>query len=197
MAIDEVGTSETAAAGPQAVPPEPTGSATPDTAAARSKTHWLVFFGLAASILVLDQLTKAWLVSTLDPGEVRQVLGDWLRLIYTQNSGALFGMFRDNAVLFGLVSLAVIALIIVYHRQVGTSLYLSIALGLLLGGALGNMTDRLTRGFVVDFVDMGMGDVRWYTFNTADAAISISIVMLIGAALFPRLAGLGERRSDG
>jgi signal peptidase II len=196
VAIDEVGTSEPAAVDPEAAPPEPVGSAAPETAT-RAKTHWFVFFGLAAMILVLDQLTKAWLVSTLAPGEVMQVLGDWIRLIYTQNSGALFGLFRDNAVLFGLVSLAVIALIVVYHRQVGTSLYLSIALGLLLGGALGNMTDRLTRGFVVDFVDIGIGDFRWYTFNVADAAISVSIVMLIGAALFPRLAGSGERRSDG
>src|SRR5262245_2790388 len=197
MAIDEVTTSEPAAVEPGAAPPGPAGAAAPDTTAARGKTHWFVFFGLAATVLVLDQLTKAWLVSTLSPGEVMQVLGDWIRLIYTQNSGARFGMFRDNAALFGLVSLAVIALIIVYHRQVGTSLYLSIGLGLLLGGALGNMTDRLTRGFVVDFVDIGIGDFRWYTFNVADAAISISIVMLIGAALFPKLAGLGERRSDG
>ena len=206
MAIDEVGASEPAAVDPQTAPPDATGPAAPaaagagataSEAAAKAKTHWFVFFGLAGAVLVLDQLTKAWLVSTLAPGEVMQVLGDWIRLIYTQNSGALFGLFRDNAVLFGIVSLAVIALIVVYHRQVGTSLYLSIALGLLLGGALGNMTDRLTRGFVVDFVDIGIGDVRWYTFNVADAAISLSIVMLIGAALFPRLAGLGERRSDG
>ena len=197
MAIDEAGTGEAAAVDTPAAPAEPAGSVAPETTTVSGRTHWFVFFGLAATILVLDQLTKAWLVSTLAPGDVRQVLGDWIRLIYTQNSGALFGLFRDNAVLFGIVSLAVIALIIVYHRQVGTSLYLSIALGLLLGGALGNMTDRLTRGFVVDFVDMGIGDFRWYTFNVADAAISISIVMLIGAALFPRLAGLGERRSDG
>lgn len=197
MAIDEVTTSEPAAADPQAAAPGPSASSAPQTATAKSRAHWFVFFGLAATVLVLDQLTKAWLVSTLKPGEVMQVLGDWIRLIYTQNSGALFGLFRDNAVLFGLVSLAVIALIVVYHRQVGSSLYLSIALGLLLGGALGNMTDRLTRGFVVDFVDIGIGDVRWYTFNVADAAISLAIVMLIGAALFPRLAGVGERRSDG
>jgi len=95
------------------------------------------------------------------------------------------------------VSLFVIGLIVLYHRQVGSSLYLSIALGLLLGGALGNVTDRLRLGYVVDFVDIGIGDLRWYTFNVADAAISIAIVMLIGAALIPSLAGIGERPSDG
>ena len=59
------------------------------------------------------------------------------------------------------------------------------------------MTDRLRLGYVVDFVDIGIGGFRWYTFNVADAAISCSIVMLIAAALIPSLAGLGERSSDG
>lgn len=193
MAIDDVGGADveatpTAAPGPDVAPA---------TTTARTGAHWIVFFGLAGLILVLDQLTKAALTANLSPGEMVQVVGDWIRLVYSQNSGALFGLFRDNAALFGLVSIGVIALIVVYHGKVGRSLYLSIALGLLLGGALGNMTDRLRLGFVVDFVDIGIGDFRWYTFNVADAAISTSIVMLIGAALIPSLATLGERRSDG
>jgi signal peptidase II len=167
------------------------------TTAARSGAHWLVFLGLATVVVVLDQLTKAWLVANLSPGEVVSVVGDYIRLVFSQNSGALFGMFRENALLFGIASLAVVGLIVVYHGRAGRSLYLSIALGFLLGGALGNLTDRLTRGFVVDFVDIGIGGFRWYTFNVADAAISTAIVMLIGAAIFPVLATLGERRSDG
>ena len=138
--------------------------------------------------MIVDQLTKAWLVANLSPGETMTVIGDWVRLVFSQNSGALFGLFRDNAALFGLASLVVVGLIVAYHATAGRSLYLSIALGFLLGGALGNLTDRLSRGFVVDFVDIGIGDVRWYTFNVADAAISTAIVMLIGAALFPALA---------
>jgi signal peptidase II len=125
------------------------------------------------------------------------VLGDFVRLVFNKNSGALFGLFRENAVLFGLLSLGVIGLIVAYHARVGRSLYLSIALGLLLGGALGNLTDRLRLGYVIDFVDMGIGDFRWYTFNVADAAISTAIVMLVAAAIIPSLAGLGEGRSDG
>jgi signal peptidase II len=170
---------------------------TPAATAANTRAHWIVFIGLAGLVLVVDQLTKAWLVANVSPGEIVQVIGDYVRLVFSQNSGALFGLFRDNAVLFGLVSIAVIGLIVLYHARVGRSLYLSIALGLLLGGALGNMTDRLRLGYVVDFVDMGIGDFRWYTFNVADAAVSTSIVMLIGAALIPSLVGLGERRSDG
>ena len=165
--------------------------------AATGHPHWLVFLGLAGLIVVFDQLTKAWLVANVTPGEVVNVVGDFVRLVFNKNSGALFGLFRENAVLFGIVSLGVVALIVAYHGRVGRSLYLSVALGLLLGGALGNLTDRLRLGYVVDFVDMGIGDFRWYTFNVADAAISTAIVMLVAAAIIPSLASLGERRSHG
>lgn len=200
MAIDEIGgATETSPAEPEAAASEPDVTSASGAAVTKTKAraHWLVFFGLALTVLVLDQLTKAWLTSTLSPGEVMSIIGDYVRLVFSQNSGALFGLFRDNALLFGIVSIFVIGLIVVYQRQVGSSLYLSIALGLLLGGALGNVTDRLRLGYVVDFVDIGIGDLRWYTFNVADAAISISIVLLIGAALIPALAGIGERTSDG
>jgi signal peptidase II len=153
--------------------------------------------GLAAMVMVLDQLTKAWLVSSLAPGEVVQVVGDAVRLVFNQNSGALFGLFRDQALLFGLVSLGVIGLIVAYHGHSGRSLYQSIALGLLLGGALGNVIDRLRLGYVVDFVDIGVGDLRWYTFNVADAAISTSIVLLVAVAIVPSLARVVDARTDG
>ncbi len=167
------------------------------TATTRTGAHWVLFFGIATAVMIVDQLAKAALVANLDPGEVVDVIGDWVRLVFSQNSGALFGLFRENAVLFGIASVAVMGLIVVYHARSGRSLYLSIALGLLLGGALGNMIDRLRLGYVVDFVDIGIGDLRFYTFNLGDAAISTAIVMLIGAALIPSLVTLGERRSDG
>ena len=77
------------------------------------------------------------------------------------------------------------------------SLYLSIALGLLLGGALGNLIDRLRLGYVVDFVDVGIGDLRFYTFNVADAAISTAIVLLLAVAIVPSLARIVDARFDG
>jgi signal peptidase II len=167
------------------------------TTATRSPAHWLVFGSVAVAVLVVDQLTKAWLVANVSTGQVVSVIGDYVRLILSQNSGALFGMFSQNAVVFGIASLVVVALIVGYHARAGRSLYLSIALGLLLGGALGNLLDRLRLGYVVDFVDIGIGGIRFYTFNMADAAISIAIVMLIGAAIFPALIGWREKRSDG
>jgi signal peptidase II len=173
------------------------GSGSGAAVATRKGADWIVFLGTAAIVVVLDQLSKAWLVAHVAPGGVLNVAGDLVRLIFSQNSGALFGMFRDNAVLFGIVSLGVIGLIVLYHGRAGRSPYLSISLGLLLGGALGNMTDRLRLGYVVDFVDIGVGNVRWYTFNVADAAVSVAIVMLVAAAFVPALNTRIDRRSDG
>ena len=150
---------------------------------------WPIFLGLAATVIVADQLTKAWLVSRLAPGESMPIVGDYLRLVHSQNNGALFGLFRESAVLFGLASIVVIGLIVVYHARSGRSRYMSVALGLLLGGAIGNLIDRLRLGYVVDFVDAGIGSFRWYTFNVADAAISFAILFLIAAALRPSLTG--------
>jgi signal peptidase II len=157
---------------------------------APGRPHWAIFLGLAATIVVLDQATKAWILANLSPGEAIEIVGDWVRLVLTRNAGALFGMFQDNALLFGLVSTVVIGAIVVFHGRSTPSRATSIALGLLLGGALGNLIDRFRLGYVVDFVDIGLGDVfRWYTFNVADAAISAAIVSLIVLAVWP---GVGE-----
>jgi signal peptidase II len=156
--------------------------------------RWILFATVALTVVILDQLTKASLVSMLDPGERLEVVGTWLRLVHGQNSGALFGLFRDQAVLFGLVSLGVIGLIIAYHGRSGRNTYLTVALGLLLGGAIGNLLDRFRLGYVVDWIDVGIGDTRFWTFNVADAAVSTAIVLLIGLAIFPGfVARLGAR----
>lgn len=153
-----------------------------------ARPHWLTFLGLAALIVMADQLTKAWLVSFLRPGESVDIIGDFVRLVHSQNSGGLFGLLNGQAVPFGLVSLVVVALIVVYHARATPNRYVSITLGLLLGGALGNLIDRLRIGYVVDFVDAGIGSLRWYTFNVADTAISFAILLLLAASLWPAVA---------
>lgn len=159
-------------------------------AAARTagRPHWVTFLGLAALIVAADQLTKAWLVSFLAPGQMVNVFGDWLRLVHSQNSGGLFGLFRNQALPFGIVSLVVVGLLVLYHSRAKPNRYVSITLGLLLGGALGNLTDRLRIGYVVDFVDAGIGSLRWYTFNVADTAISVAILLLFAASILPAVA---------
>lgn len=156
--------------------------------AATGRPHWVTFLGLATLIIAADQLTKAWLVSFLRPGQAVAVLGDWVRLVHSQNAGGLFGLLQGQAVPFGLVSLVVVGLIVLYHAKAVPNRYVSITLGLLLGGAMGNLIDRLRVGYVVDFVDAGIGSLRWYTFNVADTAISVSIVLLLAASLWPAVA---------
>ena len=152
---------------------------------ARPRPAWLLFGGLAAIVLVLDQLSKAWIVANVAPGQVVDVVGSWVRLIFSRNDGALFGLFGSSATLFAVGSLAVLGLIIWYHGRSPRSILLSIALGLLLGGALGNLIDRVRLGYVVDFVDMGVGTLRFFTFNVGDSAISTAILLLLILALRP------------
>ena len=149
--------------------------------------RWAVFLGLASIVAAADQLTKAWVVQAF--AQPTEIVGDLLRITIVRNTGGIFGLFGDSAPLLAAASSVVIALIVLYQAREGTRQHwlLSVALGLLLGGAVGNLIDRLRLGYVVDFVDAGIGGFRWYTFNVADSAISLSIVLLIGLAL------LGER----
>jgi signal peptidase II len=154
--------------------------------------RWAVFAAVAVTVLVLDQLAKAWLVATLpDVGDALVVVPGWLNLVHGRNSGALFGLLPQSAPIFAVVSLVVVGLIVVYHRRAGRGYLTTLALALLLGGAIGNLVDRLRFGYVVDFVDMGIGQWRFYTYNIADAAITTAILLLIGMALLPRTAEWG------
>ncbi len=167
--------------------------AAPERASTR---RWPLFLALAATVVVADQLAKAVVRSRLAPGQSVDIVGDLVRIVFGQNTGALFGLFKDNALMFGVVSIIVIGLIVAYHGRSAPSVYLSVTLGLLLGGAIGNMLDRLWLGFVVDFVDVGLGTVRFYTFNVADSAISLAILLLLIAALKPSLIE-GRRTAPG
>jgi signal peptidase II len=168
--------------------PTPVDAPTPVRVAERPR--WLVFAVLAAAVLVIDQLVKAWVAASFQVGVPVPILGEAVRITVSHNQGALFGLFQGSAVVFGLVSLLVVGLIIWYEARAGASLLVSIALGLLLGGAIGNLTDRLRLGYVIDFVDAGLGDVRWFTFNLSDVAIDGAILLLILVALLP------ERRAE-
>ena len=153
-----------------------------------SRRRWVLFAVLAIGVVILDQLTKTWITTTLAPGQSTEVLGSWLRFVHWTNSGILFGMLPQSGPAFAVVSMVVVGLIGVYHAKAGRGLVTTVALGLLLGGALGNLVDRLRYGAVVDWVDMGIGEWRFYTYNVADAAITTGIVLLLAMAVFPRLA---------
>jgi signal peptidase II len=174
------------------------GAAAPEARGASATwRHWAVFAALAGGIVLLDQVSKAWVTANLELGESMELLGGWLGIWYVANTGALFGLFRDQAALFALLSIGVIGLIVWYHGRAvaGGGWLATVALGLLLGGAIGNFIDRARLGYVVDFVDMGIpGGWRFYTWNVADAAITVSILLLLAMAVLPlgrREAGAG------
>lgn len=168
-----------------------TATATPDTWRGPSIGRWIVFAAIAIGVLVVDQASKAWVTGTLDVGEGIELVGEWLQVVHWRNSGALFGLLPQSAPIFAVVSLGVVALIVLYHRRAGRGYLTTVALALLLGGAIGNLLDRLRFGSVVDFVDMGVGQWRFYTYNAADAAITTAILLLIAMAVVPRLADWG------
>ena len=133
---------------------------------------------LGLGVLLVDQLTKALIIDRIGPDAPDRVIvliPGWLRLIYVENTGAAFGTFQGNSPILTVLALVVVGVIIAYFRQsLLRSTWLSVALGLQLGGAIGNVIDRLRLGYVVDFIDFP----HWPTFNMADSAITVGVVML-------------------
>jgi len=150
------------------------------TGAATGRPLWAPFVLLAAAIVVSDQVAKAWITDALAPDGVLNLVGDNLRLVYTQNSGALFGLFRGQAAPFAILSLVVIGLIVAYHGRSGRSPYMTLTLGLLLGGAIGNAIDRFNWGAVADFINVSCcGIHNPWSFNVADIAIFMGFGLLL------------------
>ncbi len=144
------------------------------------------FFLLAASVLVLDHVTK-WLVRTqLDPGRAIELISGYLRLSYVSNTGVAFGLFRDmespwKPYIFAAMAAAAVVFILVYSARVPADRrLLQVALAVVMGGILGNFIDRISHGFVVDFIEFHVRDAfHWPTFNVADSAITVGIAMLL------------------
>jgi signal peptidase II len=156
------------------------------TSLSESRRRWTVFIAIAVAVVIADQLSKVWIRSQLVYGErPTEIVGNFVRFVFSQNRGGIFGLFGDSAVILAVSSLIVIGLIVVYEWREGShSWLLTVALGLLLGGAIGNLIDRILYGYVTDFIDVGVGDSRFYTFNVADSAISVALFLLIVIALF-------------
>jgi len=139
-----------------------------------------VFLLLAFTVAVSDQLLKSWVVANYRLNTPVPVLGDWLRIDFIHNSGGLFGILQDSAPIFAVVTLIVVAVLVALEIGSGWRSWLvTITLGLLLGGAIGNFIDRIRFSYVVDFADIGIGSWRFYIFNVADAAVTVSILLMI------------------
>jgi signal peptidase II len=138
----------------------------------------LVPSGIGASVLMADQITK-WLVADrLGPDEVshrHEILGDFIAIHYVENKGVAFGLFQGQAMMATVLAVIVLALLVrTYRRADGASWRMVCGCGLIVGGAVGNIADRVRLGYVVDFVAVS----AWPKFNVADSAITIGVLLL-------------------
>jgi signal peptidase II len=135
-------------------------------------------FLVAGTVILLDQLTKSWIRANLQLGEIYRPdlwLSDFARIVHWKNTGAAFGMFQSGGMIFTVLSFVVSVVIIYYFPQTPrTDWLIRLAMGLLLGGAVGNLIDRLQQGHVTDFISVGDFPV----FNVADSSISLGVVVL-------------------
>lgn len=148
------------------------------------KKNALPCLGISALIFALDQLSKYWLSHTMQEGEVIAICpGFNLRLAF--NRGAAFSLLGQSSGwqqwLFGLIALFVsIGIIIWLYRTPRHHYVQAIALALILGGAVGNLFDRIVHGYVIDFLEIYFKQWYWPAFNIADSAVVVGVILLIG-----------------
>lgn len=165
------------------------------------KYHFLI----AAVVLFLDRLTKFVIEHSIDLHESRVVLPGFFRLTNVQNRGAAFGLGADSPsqwtsamlIVFSIAALIVVSALLWRnsHRLSSTG----VGLALIMGGALGNLWDRVVRGQVVDFLDFYVSNYHWPAFNIADSAIVIGALLLVTEILFaksPEEQAVPQRFSD-
>jgi signal peptidase II len=154
--------------------------------------NWTRWLGLSALVIVLDQLTKGWVTSSFQSGDSITVTG-FFNLVLAYNTGAAFSFLADaggwQRTFF--VAIAVIAAVFIVYllRKPQNHALLNAALALILGGAIGNVIDRIRLGHVVDFIQVHAAGYYWPAFNIADSAITIGAALLIWDSFRkPRLA---------
>ncbi len=146
------------------------------------KLSWLRWLAISALIIVLDQASKYLITSAFQLYESSPIFS-WFNLVLAHNTGAAFSFLADKpgwqreffSVLTVVITLVLLWMLRSHHRN----RLLSGALALVIGGALGNLIDRVRFGYVVDFIDWHVGEHHWPAFNVADSAICIGAVLLV------------------
>lgn len=143
-----------------------------------SRPRVVLVVAVAVLVFALDRVTKLAVESSLPLGGSIDVVGQWVRISHVTNSGAAFGLLPERTTLLSILSVvAVLAIVFYYRRLAADSRLIAATLGMQLGGAVGNLVDRIGQGYVVDFVDVGVpGGVRFWSFNVADSSIVVGII---------------------
>ncbi|NNJ13153.1 signal peptidase II [Chloroflexales bacterium ZM16-3] len=147
--------------------------------------RWAIPAALGILVFVCDQLSKGWIISRLGPEPFLRVMSlgpSWLRLVYTQNTGVAFGLFQSMPELFTVTSILItIGAIYAYVVHLPNRVtWVQVSMGLIIGGAVGNILDRLRLGAVVDFISVGW----WPVFNLADSAITVGVTAMATYLIF-------------
>ena len=140
---------------------------------------------LTGILIVLDQVSKSLIVSKIGPFESLPVIRGFFSLTHVRNTGGIFGVFNASAhrwipyVLTGLTVIALSFVMAYFLRTPASQKLLRTSLAIIMAGAVGNLLDRVLRGYVVDFLDLHVRGFTWPTFNVADSCISVGAVLLI------------------
>lgn len=151
---------------------------------------------VASLVILADQGSKFLVARGMELGQSVSVLGNFFRLTFIRNTGGVFGIFLGGGWFYLVASLLAIIVIWYYFRRVSAgSLWTRMALAGVLGGALGNLTDRLRYGAVTDFLDFGIGQLRWPVFNLADAAVTVGVALFLLNMLWSKREGGDESQT--
>ena len=151
--------------------------------ASRFQTR-LPYVLLVTAVIIVDRWTKTVIDSQFDLNQSIPVIDGFLDITYVRNTGVAFGIFSSisspvkSMLLSAFTTVAAVIVVVYSVRSPARNRLLQLALSLILGGALGNLYDRLTYGYVIDFIELYVGAYHWPTFNVADSAITTGVVLL-------------------
>ena len=150
----------------------------------------MAYLFVLAGVITVDQLSKLWIVDVFQLYESREIVPGLLNLVYVVNTGAAFSILADvdspwrHYFFLVIGCIAIVGLTVAYIKLKTENKYYYLPIGLIVGGAIGNMIDRIRLGSVVDFLDFYVGNYHWPAFNVADSAICVGAVLFIGMNYF-------------
>ncbi|HUT70809.1 MAG TPA: signal peptidase II [Desulfatiglandales bacterium] len=149
------------------------------------KRDYLLFTLSALIVVLLDQVSKWFMVAQLEPYQAHSVIPGFLDLVLVKNKGMAFGILGQSRshvaayLLMGATLAAILVIVVFFWRARRDQKWLTVGLALILGGAVGNLVDRIRLGFVIDFLDFSIKGYHWPAFNLADSAVTMGTLWLL------------------
>lgn len=146
---------------------------------------YISFFIIAGLVIIIDQVTKISIIDRIDLHQTVQIIPGFLNLTHVHNPGGAFGFLASNSsflrplVFYGAAVFALVLIFYFFYKTPESFRFLTAALSMVFGGAVGNLIDRFRMGFVIDFLDVYVGKYHWPAFNVADSAITVGVVIFI------------------